>query len=213
MGETEVLPSAFMTTKTVTSISNILNKYNQVVGTGPNPAENFGNDLNTSPALNGWGDNASYSGTVNPTPFDYRTTLPGGSSSTYTKTTTTTQVQTSLFNDQTTFFQAFQYIFSKFANAVNLPNKIVFDVDDSVNIQLKTGGLVGVAAGNKGTAKAINNAIGHLLKPNKKETYLSYALRLAKHLACNIKASPTLNPDGSLTIIISPPVYDREYNV
>lgn len=189
MGETEALPSAFMTTKTVTtniSQNEDVNYYNIV-------------QLNGSTTL------STINTQINPN-------NPPAYTATFTKDfILTSQVLTSIFNDQTTFLQAFEFIFSKFADAVNFPTKIVFTTDDSSNIQLKTGGTVGPAAGNKGTAKAIKNAILHLLRPNKKETYLSYALRLAKHLGCNIKASPILNPDGSLTIIISPPVYDREY--
>ncbi len=122
---------------------------------------------------------------------------------------TTSQVQTSLFNEKTTFAQAFQYIFTAFTAQAQLPKKINLSFDDSASTSVQSGGRVGPKTGNKGTQKAITNAIGHLLRPNNHETYLAYALRLAKHIGCNIKLAPFQEVDGSQTVFISPPTYDR----
>ena len=122
---------------------------------------------------------------------------------------TTSQVQTSLFNEKTTFAQAFQYIFTAFTAQAQLPKKINLSFDDSASASVQSGGRVGPKTGNKGTQKAITNAIGHLLRPNNHETYLAYALRLAKHIGCNIKLAPFQEVDGSQTVFISPPSYDR----
>jgi hypothetical protein len=213
MEHSVILPSAFQTTKTITQTVVKDTYQEQIAGTGPNPSENFGNDLNTLPAISGWGENATYSGTINPAVFDLRKTFPSLSNKTYTSTTSTTQVKCSLFNENTTFAQAFQYIFNAFTASVNLPYAINLVVDDSAYLKVSTGGLVGIGTGNKGTTKAIQNKIGHLLKPNNNETYLAYALRLAKHLGCNIKLAPfqDTDPNGNYvqTVFISPPTYDR----
>lgn len=111
------------------------------------------------------------------------------------------------FNVNDTIQTALQTIFNAFTSSVLIPN-ISVEVEDGAYLTFATGFATGVKRKGKtgrGISHSLNKAMGHLTAPNKGETYLAYALRLAKHIGANIK----LAPGRQDVVIVSPPTYDR----
>jgi hypothetical protein len=115
------------------------------------------------------------------------------------------------FKATDTIQTALQTIFNAFTAEAQLPQKITVDVEDGEYLTFATGFATGIARRGKsarGIASSLRRNLGHLTAPNKGETYLSYAIRICKHIGANIKMSPGTND----TIIVSAPTYDREGN-
>jgi hypothetical protein len=76
------------------------------------------------------------------------------------------------------------------------------------SLTFATGFGVGVRAKGKtgrGISKSFTSNLDRLCKPEKGETYLRYASRLAKHAGCFIKCIPGCDN----TLFVGPPTYDR----
>jgi prophage tail gpP-like protein len=118
------------------------------------------------------------------------------------------------FKPTDTFKYAFETLFNTFAAEVQLPVKLNVKTDDTANLSISTGGTVGnkVNKKSRNLAKSLQSAFQRLSAPHNNETFLAYALRLAKHLGCNIKLASALNVDGSLDVFVMPPTYDRTVN-
>jgi len=114
------------------------------------------------------------------------------------------------FAQTDTLITAFGTICDAFTGVAQLPNKIIIGVEDGADLTFATGFATGIRTRGKtgrNLARSFQTQLGHLTTPNKGETYLSYLIRLAKHVGCNVKMSPGTND----TIIVSPPTYDRSH--
>lgn len=87
------------------------------------------------------------------------------------------------------------------------PDKIYID-DDSKDLTAATGFGIGIRSRGKtgrGLSKSFSSNLGHLLKPEKGETYLGYLSRICTRAGCEIKMQP--GTDDS--VYIGPPIYER----
>lgn len=127
----------------------------------------------------------------------------------FTQNTTTTQI-TSVniinyqFSSSTTLKQALTAIL---INGLTPITNLI--IDDGIGaLTFATGFGTGIRVKRKsgrGLAKSFQSNLNKLCKPEKGETYLRYACRLAKKAGCFIKCVPGTDN----TLFVGPPIYDR----
>jgi hypothetical protein len=91
---------------------------------------------------------------------------------------------------------------------VNEDGTTPFSSSAAGSLTFATGFSVGIRSKGKtgrGIYKSFTSNLNRLCKPEKGETYLRYASRLAKHAGCFIKCIPGCDN----TLFIGPPTYDR----
>ena len=121
-------------------------------------------------------------------------------------------VQTNFhFTPQTTIQTALTTIFNAFRAETQLPQAISVEVEDGPYLTFATGFATGLKSRGKtgrGLVKSMQNSLDRLTTPGKGESYLAYAIRLCKHIGCDIKMAPDRYV-GTDVVFVSPPTYDR----
>ncbi len=85
----------------------------------------------------------------------------------------------------------------------------IITIDDSAGLTAATGFKMGLKVKGKTAkrrTKSLSASLNHLLKPNRGEGYLEYALRIVKLAGMNIKLVPGTND----SLFVGSPVYDRD---
>lgn len=116
------------------------------------------------------------------------------------------------FKPDTLISDALQTIFNAFASRRNLSSIQFQDFEDK-SFTLATGGAQGLkqpkSGKGRGLQKSLQRQLNHKTTPNDGETYLQYAIRLAKHVGQNIKMQNGLAPNLPNQIIqVTAPTYD-----